>query len=97
MFENFIKNGIPEKFLSNIGIVESLVYLGKLETYRSKLSLNDGLVLDVDMNFYNGIADYEIEVEIENKENVEVVDKFILGNDIKINESNSKYDRFRSL
>jgi uncharacterized protein YjbK len=94
MFENYLSKGIEPNQLG-LYIGNHLYFIGKLETYRSKLNLGHGVVLDVDKNQYNNTVDYEIELEFEDYSQIDIIEQFLAAQKIDVRKAEySKFARF---
>ena len=92
MFEHYVSKGIePNQLGLHIG--SHLYYIGKLVTYRSKINLWQGVVLDIDKNQYNGIVDYEIELEFEDYSQIDILEQFLAAQEIHVRKA--KYSKFK--
>ena len=79
-------------------IKDDLIYVGNLKTKRSLIEFNDLPVMELDMNEYLGITDYELEWEIENSmynEAMKILDD-LLSNSQRV-KGKGKYLRFKSV
>ena len=102
LFDNLINNYTFPEGEVRFNLVEVLNvdipkirYLGNLLTYRMDLNYKNALI-SIDKSLYNGIVDYEIEIEDESMEKAEThLKEFLKENEIEYKKSpGSKLKRF---
>jgi len=92
---NFVDKAEFTKHLASLGInIKDLVYLGELTTYR-RTYVDEGDIYVLDHSLYNGIEDFEFELEVDHAEAGKSLFSNIMQNSgISLRKTPSKIERF---
>ncbi|WP_338449029.1 CYTH domain-containing protein [Niallia oryzisoli] len=98
--QNILKNGklyegIIKSQIIKLGIdIENLHYFGTLETERTEFPYEGGLLV-LDASSYLNLKDYEVEYEVNNREQGQAIFyQFLANHNIPIRQTNNKVKRF---